>query len=187
MLLVACATKIASSTAGPFTTLDPTQTVDELDPVSASHLCLDVQIFAATALTDDRLRDFECVSPVVYAGGADKFGADQCQSFVDHCNAIPAGQPVRQPLDFGACDEFLRDRVYCQATVGDVGACLDALAWSMDQVAQQRGAVCKPGYDGLPPDPRFYEPWSRCSNCVAVIQYAQRLMLGGSVSSRVTN
>lgn len=183
-LLAACATKIASSTAGPFTTLDPSQSVDGLDPVSAAHLCLDVQIFSATALTDAQLHDFDCVAPVVYAGGASTVDAQQCRSFVDRCDALPSGQPVRRPLDFGACDEFLRDATSCQVTVGDLGACLDALAWSMDQVALQKDMVCDPGYDGLPPDVRFSEPWSRCAKCVTIVQYAQRLMLGGSVAPR---
>jgi hypothetical protein len=176
---LACATKVASSTAGPFSTLNPAASVRDLETVDQAHLCLDVQIFAATTLTDAELHDYECVAPIVYAGGEPAFGAEQCQSLVDRCAAIPAGTPVRTPLNFGECGDFIVDANKCNATVGDVGSCLDDLAWTMQAVLGQKDAVCKSGYAGLPADVRFYTPWARCRNCTAVIQYAQRIMTGG--------
>lgn len=178
-VFVGCATKVASTTAGEISAIDPSQNARALSAIDGARLCLDVQIFAATALTDDQLRDYVCAEPVLFGGAVATFGGDRCRQLVDECPALSQGRKLREPIDYGACGEFASDLETCDITVGELEACLDDLAFFMLNVSQQKNAMCEPGYAGLRFDRRFYEPWLRCEKCAYVLSYAERVMTGG--------
>jgi hypothetical protein len=173
-LVAACATKVASTQPGSFSSLDPSRRVSSLDHDSQTQLCQDIQLFGATALTDQQLWDYLCAYSTRY----------DCPTY-DACVRSLATAPngARGPLNLGACGSVESFAASCTLTVGELQTCLFAQAqWYVDFGARV-ALYCDPNAPpGSPPsesDAGGGASADCLARCDSILQYGFFVVRGG--------
>jgi hypothetical protein len=170
----ACATKVASTHAGPLTSVPADLIVNELLESQLSQLCLDVHVFGATALTDDQILAYDCAQSVAFGALSTVLGTATCRKKYESCVANPP-QPVRAPADYRACVTFNSAAPSCMLSVGDFTQCLlQAAQWDVSVGARGEG-IC----DSPSTPPAADAGTIDCTRCSLLVDYGSRLVTGG--------